>query len=115
MTRCPTWLLEYKRDVYSQTGEDGIIAKILETIPYTNKWCVEFGASDGLFLTNTRHLIESKGYSAVLIEGDKTKYRDLRRSYSECGAVITMNTLVGFGKQDSLDPILSGTPIPSDC
>lgn len=24
----PTWLLDYYKDVYSQTGEDGIIEKI---------------------------------------------------------------------------------------
>ena len=43
----PTWLLEYKRTVYSQTGEDGIIEKILEIIPDDDKWCVDFGAGDG--------------------------------------------------------------------
>nr|VFK56242.1 MAG: hypothetical protein BECKTUN1418F_GA0071002_10832 [Candidatus Kentron sp. TUN]VFK61659.1 MAG: hypothetical protein BECKTUN1418D_GA0071000_115613 [Candidatus Kentron sp. TUN]VFK62495.1 MAG: hypothetical protein BECKTUN1418E_GA0071001_10812 [Candidatus Kentron sp. TUN] len=70
MTRDPTWLLEYRRNVYSQTGEDGIIEKILDIIPRNDKWCVEFGAWDGSFLSNTRHLIEHKGFSAVLIEAE---------------------------------------------
>lgn len=114
MSRSPTWLLEHKRDIYSQTGEDGIIEKILEVISSNNKWCVEFGAWDGLFLTNTRHLIESRGYSAVLIEADKKKFCDLQCNYSHNDNVIAINSLVGFGEDDTLDQILGTTPVPCD-
>jgi hypothetical protein len=114
MSRPSTWLLAHKRDVYSQTGEDGIIETILDTLPQKAQWCVEFGAWDGLFLTNTRHLIESKGYSAVLIEADKDRFGDLRRNYAERRNVLTLNRFVGFGADDNLDRILSTTPIPCD-
>ena len=112
--RSSIWLLEHKRDVYSQTGEDGIIEKILEIIPENDKWCVEFGAWDGVFMTNTRNLIESKGYSAVLIESDKSKFRELNHNYSERNNVITLNKFVGFGGDDNLDRILGNTPAPFD-
>ena len=108
----PTWLLEFKRDEYSQTGEDGIIEKILEVLPCNDKWCVEFGAWDGLYLTNTRHLILSKGFSAVLIEADKKRFLDLQRNYAQAKGVTPINRFVGFGDNDSLDHILSETPIP---
>ncbi|MBU0571100.1 MAG: hypothetical protein KJ995_08305 [Candidatus Omnitrophica bacterium] len=114
MSRYPTWLLEHKRDVYSQTGEDGIIEKILEIIPNNDKWCIEFGAWDGLFLTNTRHLIESKGYSAVLIEADKKKFGNLQRNYSHRNNIILINKFVGFGEHDNLDQILCPAPVPYD-
>lgn len=114
MNRSSTWLLEHKRDVYSQTGEDGIIEKILEIISDNDKWCVEFGAWDGLFMTNTRHLIESKEYSAVLIEADKNKFGDLQRNYSHRNNVISINKFVWFGEHDNLDQILSTTPVPYD-
>ncbi len=111
----PTWLLDFKRDVHSQTGEDGIIERILEVLPCNDKWCVEFGAWDGVFLTNTRHLILSKGYSAVMIEADKAKFRELQRNYAQQGSrVISMNRFVGFSDHDNLDRILSDTPIPHD-
>jgi hypothetical protein len=77
-----TWLLDYRRDVHSQTGEEEVIEKILDVIGETNKWCVEFGAWDGLHLTNTRHLIEQKHYSAVLIEGDDRRFCELERNYA---------------------------------
>ena len=34
-----------------QFGENGIISKILELIESTNRWCVEFGARDGMYLS----------------------------------------------------------------
>ena len=114
MSKASTWLLEHRRDVYSQTGEDGIIDKILELLPAHDKWCVEFGAWDGRFLTNTRNLIEAKEYSAVLIEADARKFQDLQDNYRRRDDVITINRFVGFTEKDSLDQILGNTPIPDD-
>ena len=115
MSRPATWLLQYKRDVYSQTGEDGVLAKILEVIPHNDKWCVEFGAWDGLYLTNTRHLIESEGFSAVLIEADHDNFRKLQVNYAQRDDVSTLHRFVGFGDDDNLDQILSATPaVPDD-
>jgi hypothetical protein len=42
-----THLGTHARNVTSQYGEDGIIARIFELIGARSKWCVEFGASDG--------------------------------------------------------------------
>ena len=107
-----TWLLDYKSDVYTKHGEDGIIRKILETFPDNDKWCVEFGAWDGRYLSNSRNLIENLGYSAVLIEGDKKKFADLQKNYSANERIIPINQLVGFSDQDNLDHILVRTPVP---
>lgn len=106
--------MDFKADTFSPAGEDGIIAKILSLLPKNDKWCVEFGAWDGKFLSNTRNLIENNGYSAVLIEGGKEKFKDLEKNYSKNPRVITLNRFVGFGKKDNLDQILRKTPIPTD-
>jgi hypothetical protein len=76
----PAWLLQFSRDHYSQAGEDGIIEQILALLPANDRWCVEFGAWDGLHLSNSRHLIENSGYSAVLIEGSSSAAADLQRN-----------------------------------
>jgi hypothetical protein len=111
----PTWLLDFARDVYSQTGEDGVIEKILEILPNKNKWCVEFGAWDGLHWTNTRNLIESAGYSAVLIEAEKRRYECLLQNYSlHANRITAINEFVGFGDHDNLDAMLRKTPTPPD-
>ena len=113
--KASTWLLDFKHDEYSQTGEDGIVEKILEVLPHNDRWCVEFGAWDGIHLTNTRHLILSKDFSAVLIEANKKKFQDLQRNYdAQKSRVIPLNCFVGYGDDDNLDVILRETPIPQD-
>jgi len=111
MTREPTWLLDFKANVCSQVGEDGVLAKILELIPEKDRWCVEFGAWDGRYLSTTCNLIERSDYSAVLIEGNTEKFAQLKRNHAE-RAVIALNRFVGFSENDNLDVILAGTPIP---
>ncbi len=107
-------LLDYAANVYSQNGEDGIIAKILEVLPATDRWCVEFGAWDGEFLSNTCHLIERDGYRAVLIEPDQKKFAQLRKRHGSNSNVISLSRFVGFSREDNLSHILSDLPIPKD-
>lgn len=106
-----SWLLDYKEDVYSQAGEDGVIKKILETIPGIDNWCVEFGAWDGIFLSNTANLIKNYGYSAVLIEGSSSKFKELKKNYSSNPNVFPINAFVGYSAENNLDDLLENTPI----
>ena len=64
-------LLDYKKNISSQYGEDGIIEKIIQILnPLENKFFVEFGAWDGINLSNARLLFE-KNWNGMFIEGDK--------------------------------------------
>jgi hypothetical protein len=107
-------LLDAQKNVYSQYGEDGIIGAILTSLPSRNKWCVEFGAWDGIYLSNTRNLIENEGYSAVLIEASEVSYRKLQENSKAFPAVVAMNEMVGVDPHDSLDSILARTSCPRD-
>jgi hypothetical protein len=107
-------LLARAANVYSQAGEDGIIAAALGVLPASDRWCVEFGAWDGKHLSNTRALIEQRGYSAVLIEADRSKFAELQANYAERPNVVALNRMVGFSAADGLDALLSATPIPPD-
>jgi len=90
------------------------IHAVLEVLPIRDRWCVEFGAWDGLVGSTSRELIFNHGYSAVLIEGDEAKFTDLSRNYAASPHVITRNQFVGFDEPSGLDAILSDTPIPTD-
>jgi hypothetical protein len=114
MNKPDTWLRDCARSVASQNGEDGIIEKMLEVIGEGDKWCVEFGSWDGKRFSNTNNLIINKDYSAVLIEGDEERYRELLKTYESNQKVISKNAFVGFEKDDSLDVILGSTEIPED-
>lgn len=107
----------YAENVYSQNGEDGILAYIFERISGQDeeKWCVEFGAWDGKHLSNTFHLV-TLGWNAVYIEADKSKYRELLRTAEAHRNIFPVNALVSFTASDknSLDNILLATPLPEN-
>lgn len=104
----------YKKNVYSQYGEDGIIEKIFKIINPTNKikWCLEFGAWDGVYLSNACNLIRNKGWSGVLIEPDKKRFGQLKENYRSNENAILINKFVNAEGGDTLDKILSKTKIP---
>ncbi len=109
-----TWLLDFQRNVYSQTGEDGIIEKILDILPKKINGASSLVPGMAIHLSNVRNLIESKGYSAVLIEANKDRFRDLQNNYLHRDDVIAVNKFVGFAEEDSLDQILTNISLPQD-
>ncbi len=106
------WLIKHARNHFSQFGEDGIIEKVLSLLPDVSKWCVEFGAWDGKYLSNTHYLLSQKGWSGVLIEADPDKFMDLCRTYEHNNRALCIHEMVSFEGRNTLDQILSQTPIP---
>jgi hypothetical protein len=90
-------LNDFKYDVYSQNGEDGIIEEIINRLPNDklDYWCVEFGAWDGVYLSNTCNLIRHSNYKAVLIEADKKRYTQLLGNFPSDN-VIKLNKWINF-------------------
>lgn len=107
------WLLDHRKNIASQHGEDGILQKVFQIIK-GDKWCVEFGAWDGEHYSNTWNIITSKGWSGVLIEADKKRFKELVQRYAGNSKVHPFNLFVQFSGPDSLDNILKRTPIPHD-
>jgi hypothetical protein len=109
-TKEPDWLAKHAADTYSQNGEDGVIAKILSLLPNADRWCVEFGAWDGVHLSNVRKLILENGYRAIMIEGDDKRFQLLRKNYAGNDQVQPVNAFVGA--KEGLDAILSLYGVP---
>jgi hypothetical protein len=86
-------LLDHARNVNSQNGEDGIIARVFEVIGTESRRCCEFGAWDGIHFSNTRSLLED-GWSGVQIEADAERYAKLAELYRDRDDVLTINALV---------------------
>lgn len=107
------WLSTYRRNVRSQFGEDGIIEEIFNRIGVTNSWCVEFGAWDGEYLSNTWNLLHNNGWHGILIEGDAQKASELQERLSGSnGRIQALNHFVGWAGDDSLENILKRTNLP---
>lgn len=96
-------LKSHERNIHSQGGEDGIIERIFATLGLERGTAVEFGAWDGVHLSNTAHLRE-QGWRAVLIEGDAAKIPHLRRLADERTRVVA--AMVVPEGSASLDAIL---------
>ena len=109
----------YRHNVYSQFGEDGVIQELLQSLGEFSspgpKWCVEFGAWDGVHLSNTFHLIEQHGFHGVCIEGDETKYKDLLVTAQGFPRMVPLLEYVShFEAGKTLNDILHGTECPLD-
>src|SRR5262249_54131521 len=60
-------------DVHSQNGEDGILTECCRRLNLTTPHCVEIGANDGHWMSNTRHLID-QGASCLFVESNYGLY-----------------------------------------
>ena len=109
---------KYQSNIYSQNGEDGVIAEILKRLGLfnDNNWCVEFGAWDGKYLSNTFALVERHNFNAVYIEGEEKKFQDLLETAKTFRKIIPICAYVDSQPDDenSLDNLLAGTKIPKD-
>jgi hypothetical protein len=106
-------LNDYKRQVYSQGGEDGIIEKIFEVLGIKNGWYCEFGAGDGNWISNTKKLRE-EGWKGVLIEGDDESFVNLESNFGNHPDVSIIKSYVSCEENESLDDLLSNTNIPEN-
>lgn len=95
----PEDLLVHKSNIHSQNGEDGIIAALFERIGTNTKICCEFGAWDGSHLSNCRNLI-SQGWSAIMIEANEDRYKDLVSNYLSNSLVTCINKYVEAGPEN---------------
>src|SRR3984893_2303504 len=98
-------LFAFRKDFYSQNGEDGIIEKLLSEIGLESGFLVEFGAWDGKHWSNTYNLIEKKKWKGCLIEGDPRKYEDLCHNIPS-EDIIKVRAWIRPTGSDTLDEIL---------
>lgn len=97
-------LFAFRKNYYSQNGEDGIIEKLLAELGIETGFFVEFGAWDGKHWSNTFHLI-GKQWSGCLIEGNTQKFAELCRNVP-ADKIIKVNAWIKPRGANSLDEVL---------
>ena len=103
----------FRRNVYSQNGEDGVLDEIFRRLSTTSGWFCEFGAWDGRYGSNSYSLLR-KGWRGVMIEGDPQRYQRLDALGRRFARLQTVQAVVSHrsSDRDTLDNILSRTRIP---
>jgi hypothetical protein len=111
-------------NIHSQYGEDGVINHILDTIGVTEGYFVEFGAWDGIYMSNTCLLAE-KGWEGIFIEASKEKFEILMKNHNnprlelinafvEVNGKYSLDNIINRSKFKGKDPILLSIDIDSD-
>ncbi len=60
-------LSQYEKSIYSENGEDGILAKVFQVVHPTTQFCVEVGAYDGFTHSDT-FLLRAQGWKSILFD-----------------------------------------------
>jgi hypothetical protein len=106
-------LINFRKKIYSQYGEEGIIEKILKDLSIGKGTFLEFGAGDGVTLSNTRFLADA-GWGGLCIEADENKFLKLEDSYKNYPLIQTMHCPVSVRGENSIDNLLRKTELPID-
>lgn len=109
-------LQRYRRSIYSQNGEDGVIAELARRLGIAGGWFCEFGAWDGRYGSNCYALLR-RGWSGVMIEGEPARFVPLQRlADRHPGRLHAIEAFVSHqpGSPQRLDALLARTPIPAD-
>jgi len=104
-------LKQHRKNIHSQNGEDGVIEKIFEVLAIEGGYICEFGASDGISLSNTYNLFKNNpNFSPILIEADKARYAEMVSNFSHIKNKYLFNESVSVKDESSLDSLLSTIP-----
>jgi hypothetical protein len=105
--------LKYSYNVYSQNGEDGIINQILKELEIKKGTIVEFGAWDGIYLSNTYNLTKNDSFNFILIEGDFDKFKEYKKDLKNSN-IYNLYVSPNKESENSIDNILKNVGLEYD-
>ena len=96
--------------VFSQNGEDGVLAAIFDRIGTGGGSFVEFGIQDGTE-GNTVFLAQVMGWSGVYLEAEEASYAALARRYGANPRVATVHAAV---EPDTVEALFAQAGVPEE-
>ena len=109
-TSDPPDLTAFELRVFSQNGEDGVLAEILRRIGVAGRTFVEFGVQDGTEGT-TVFLAQVLGWSGAYLEADADAYAALERRFSASPRVRTVYAAV---EPDNVEALFEQAGVPEE-
>jgi hypothetical protein len=103
-------LTRFEQRVFSQNGEDGVIAELLARVGVSSRWFVEFGIGPGVE-GNCVLLADVFGWSGLFLESDDDDFRALEQKYATNERVRTIRAAV---TPDNVNDLLGSNGAPHD-
>lgn len=103
-------LISHHFQVYSQNGEDGMIAEIFRRIGTTNKQFVEVGAGNGLE-NNTAYLL-LQGWKGLWVEADESSNDQMKKTFEKPIANDSLRLRQHFVSAQNIGQILKDAHSP---
>jgi hypothetical protein len=105
-------LNNFQFQVFSQHGEDGIIAEIFRRIGVKNRAFFEIGVGNGLE-NNTAYLL-FQGWRGAWIEGDKKSIQSIYKHFAKPIADNRLKTIQSFVTAENVEAVAQSLQIPLD-
>ena len=108
----PKRLNRYEYNVFSQSGEDGILEEIFKRIETTNKFFVEFGVSNGL--ENCTAALLLAGWKGRWIEGSDTFYKQIQKNFKVYIENKQLSVQNAFITAENIESLFANLEVPKD-
>ena len=105
-------LNRHEAKMYSQAGEDGVIAEIFRRIGVTNKVFVEFGSGDG-HENNTVFLLHN-GWTGLWIDANREAVNTVRKNFAadiQSRRLVVLNAIV---TAENIENLLARANLPPE-
>ena len=106
----PRGLTAFELRVFSQNGEDGVLAEILRRMGVGGGGFVEFGVQDGTE-GNTVFLAQVLGWAGVYLEADEAGFAALERRWAASTGVRTVHAAV---EPDTVEALFAAAGVPEE-
>jgi FkbM family methyltransferase len=103
-------LRAFEKRLFSQNGEDGIIAEIMRRIGAPTRYFVEFGAEEGAE-GNCVRLAREGGWQGLFLEADPAKFNSLAAGYRDLPGIRTVHSRV---TAENIEDLLAANAVPAE-
>jgi predicted O-methyltransferase YrrM len=99
------------KSVYAQGAEEAMLQRVFERVAPRRRFCVEFGAGDGLRNSNTARLLREDGWQGVMIEASDYRFAQLRAHWGgDARARIVQAKVL----PDTVEGVFEAAGVPDD-
>jgi hypothetical protein len=108
----PRDLAHFEHQVYSQNGEDGIIAEIFRRIGSQKKNFIEIGVGDGLE-NNTAFLL-SQGWTGLWMDGSPRNGKIIRQKFAKLTSDGKLKFIESFITAENVNSLIVSAGMPDE-